>query len=55
MENFLKNKMFEESSKSRAVFGTDASMYNGAFLWIYLTAKYFHNISSIIDLRLDYI
>ena len=36
----LKSRTFEESSKSRGVFRTQASMYDGAFLWIYLTACY---------------
>ena len=30
------------------------SIYDGAFLWIYLTAYYFRNISSIIHARLSY-
>ena len=47
-------KTFEESSKSRDVFRTHASIYDGAFLWIYLTALYFCNISPIIDLRPGY-
>ena len=55
MKNTLKNKTFGESSKSRGVFRTHANIYDGAFLWIYLTAYYFRNISSIIDLRLGYI
>ena len=50
-----KNKAFEESSKCRGVFRTNASIYDGAFLWVYLSALYFRNISSIIDLRLGYI
>ena len=54
MKNILK-KTFEESSKSRGVFRTHASIYDGAFLWIYLTALYFRNISSIIDLWPGYI
>ena len=36
MKNALKNKTFEESSKSRDVFRTQASIYDGAFLSIYL-------------------
>ena len=32
MKNPLKNKTFEESSKSRGVFRTHASIYDGAFL-----------------------
>ena len=53
----LKNikEAFEESSKSRGVFRTQASIYNGAFLWIYLTAYFFRNKSSIIDFWLGYI
>ena len=37
-----------ESSKSRDVFKTQTSMYDGTFLRIYLTAHYFSNKSSII-------
>ena len=48
-------KLLKESSKSRGVFRTQASIYDGAFLWIYLTAYYFRNKSSIIDVRLGYI
>ena len=55
MKNPLKNKTFEESLKSRGVFRTHASIYDGAFLWIYLAALYFRNINSNIDLRLGYI
>ena len=43
------------SSKSRGVFRTHASICDRAFLWIYLTAFYFCNISTIIDLQLGYI
>ena len=32
MKNPLKNKTFEESLKSRGVFRTHASIYDGAFL-----------------------
>ena len=46
---------FERSSKSRGVFRTQASIEDGAFLWIYWTAYFFRNISSIIDVRLSYI
>ena len=46
--------MFEESSKSRDIFRTQASIYDGPFLWIYLTAYYFHNKGSIIDVQLGY-
>ena len=44
--------MFKESSRSRGVFRTQASIYDGAFLWINLTDYYFCNKSSIIDVRL---
>ena len=47
--------MFEKSSKSKGVFRTQASIYNAVFLWIYLTAYYFHDISSTLDVRLGYI
>ena len=30
-------------------------IYDGAFLWIYWTAYYFRNESSIIDVQLGYI
>ena len=35
MKDPLKNKTFEESSKSRGVFRTHASIYDGAFLLFY--------------------
>ena len=54
-KSFEKKKAFEKSSKSSGVFRTHARIYNGAFLWIYLSALYYRNISSIIDLRLGYI
>ena len=50
MKNTLKNKTFGEFSKSRGVFRIHADIYDGAFLGIYLTAYYFRNISSVIDL-----
>ena len=50
-----KIKVFGESSKSRGVFRTLANIHGGAFLWMYLTAYCFHNESSIIDVRQDYI
>ena len=37
------NKTFKDSSKSRSVFRTQTSIYDGAFSWIYLTAYYFRN------------
>ena len=46
---------FEDSPKRGDIFRTEASNYDGAFLWIYLTAYYFRNKSSIIDVRLGYI
>ena len=53
--------MFDESSKSRGVYRTQASIYDGAFLWIcnslvneFLTATYFCNKSSITDIGLGY-
>ena len=39
------------SLKSRSVFGTQARIYDGAFLWIYLTVYYFLNKNSNIDVR----
>ena len=44
-----RNKMFEESSKSRGVCRTQGNIDDGAFLWIYLTVYDFCNKSSIID------
>ena len=35
---FKEIKRLKESSKSRGVVRTQASTYDGAFLWIYLTA-----------------
>ena len=46
--------MFEESSKRRGVFRARVSIYSGAFLWAYLTAYYFCNKSSVIDVQLVY-
>ena len=46
--------MFKESSKSRGVFRTQASIYDGVFLRIYLGTYYFCNKSSITDVRLTY-
>ena len=54
-EILSRNKTFEGSSKSRDVFRTQASIYDGDFLWIYLTAYYFCNKRSIIDVRLGYV
>ena len=59
----LRNNRFEESYdvkyfkeiKSRDVFRTQTSIYNGAFLWIYLTACYLCIKSSTIDVPLGYI
>ena len=50
----MKN-VWESSSKTWGVFRTQASIYDGAFLRIYLTVYYFDNKSSIIDVRLGYI
>ena len=36
----LRNRTFKESSKSRGVFRAQASIYDGAFLWIYLAALF---------------
>ena len=47
--------MFEESSKSRGVFRTQASIYDGAFFVNILTAYYFRNKSFTIDVQLGYI
>ena len=44
-----------ESSKSRGVFRTQVSIYDGAFLWTILTAYYFRDKISIIDVWLGYI
>ena len=52
-------KCFKEikrlKSKSRGVFRTQKSIYDGAFLWIYLTVYYFHNKISISCLTKLYI
>ena len=42
-------------SKSRGVFRTQVGIYDGAFLWVHLTAYYFRNKSSITNVRLGYI
>ena len=52
-KSFKKIKRLKSLQKS--VFRTHASIYDGAFLWIYLTALYFCNISAIVDLRLGYV
>ena len=44
----------ESSSKSSVVFRSQASIYDKIFLWIYLTAYFFRNKSSIIDVQLGY-
>ena len=49
MQNTLKSLM-----SWRVVFRTQASIYHGAFLWLYLKAYYFCNKSSITDVRLDF-
>ena len=49
-----RNIKYLKEIKSRGAFRTQASVYEGAFLWIYLTAYYFCNKSSIIDVRLGY-
>ena len=48
-------KTFEELSKSRGVFRTQVSIYDGAFFWKHLMAYYFRNKNSITDVRLSYI
>ena len=52
MKNPLKNKTFEESLKSRGVFRTHASIYDGAFFvnilngFIFLQYKFHHRSST---------
>ena len=41
--------------KAVSYFRTQVSIYDGAFLWIYLTAYYFPNKCFIIDVQLGYI
>ena len=48
-KSFLKKRL-KSLQKTRDVFRTHASIYDEAFLRIYLTALYYRNISSIIDL-----
>ena len=48
-EKYFLKKTFE------GVFRTQGSIFDGTFLWIYLTAYYFCNKVSTIDLRLGYI
>ena len=52
---YFKETFEESSSKSSAVFRTKVSIYDGAFLWIYLTANCFRNKTYIIDVILGYI
>ena len=40
--------------KGRGVFRTQMSIYDGVFLWIYLTVYYFRNENTIIDAWLGY-
>ena len=54
-KSFKKIKRLKSLQKRRRVFRTHASICDGAFLRIYLTALYFCNMSSIIDLRLGYV
>ena len=42
------------SLQKTGLFRTQASIYVGAFLWIYLTTYYFPNKSFIIDVQLGY-
>ena len=51
----LRNKTFEESWKRKGTFRNQARSSDEAFSRIYLTAYYFRNKSSIIDVRLVYI
>ena len=50
---FERNNRFQWSYNKKCFkicgYGTQASICNGAFLWIYLMAYYIHNNSSIID------
>ena len=55
MKYFKEIKRLKSLSKSRVVFRTQASIYDEAFLSIYLTAYYFRNISPTIDVWLCYI
>ena len=52
---FKETEFAESSSENRGVFRTQASIYNGAFLWIDLTAYFVCNKSSILDVLLDYV
>ena len=54
-QEFFKESFEESSSKSSVVFRTQVSIYDGAFLWIYLTANYFRSKNYIIDVILGYI
>ena len=54
MKSPLKNKTLEESSKSRGVFRTHASIYDGAFFmdtlngFIFLQYKLHHRSSTVL-------
>ena len=48
-------KEIKRSPKTRGLFRIQASIYDGDFLRIYLTAYYFCNKNSIIDVLLGYI
>ena len=53
-KNVKQSSQSKDSSKLRSVFRAQVSIYDGAFLWIYWTAYYFRNKSSIGDVRLRY-
>ena len=55
MDMWITPETFEESSKTRKVFRAQASIYDGAFLWICLTAYYFGDQGSIKSLTGLYI
>ena len=48
-------KEIKRSPKTRGLFRIQESIYDGVFLRIYLTAYYFCNKNSIIDVLLGYI
>ena len=52
---FIEIKCLKSLQKAEAYLRNQASIYDGAFLWVYLTAYYFRNKSFIIDVQLGYI
>ena len=55
MKYFNEIKRLKSLQKAEVYLEPKRRSNDGAFLWIYLTAYYLRNISSIIDFRLGYV